>query len=68
MEAKYGGHIYVLERDCQVTCLSLIFADTGTTYTDVIGDTYEEHELIEALDDLIAQGEDDRDREAEDRE
>lgn len=65
MNKQHKGHLYLLEKDCQVTIVTLIFADTGKMYNDVLDGYYQEFELIDVLEDLIAQGEDDRDREAE---
>lgn len=61
---KHKGHIYLVDRDCQVSIVTLIFADTGKMYSDIVGGAYSENELLEGLDDLVAQGEEERDREA----
>lgn len=63
--ANYKRHIYLLEKDPENTCVTLIFADTGNIYNEVINNLYTSFELTELLDDLIAQGEDDRDRESD---
>jgi hypothetical protein len=63
---NYKGHTYLLEKEGDITCITLVHSGTGNIFSDVIGSAYYGHELEDALEDLIAEGEDCEDREAED--